>query len=82
MLMAPGDTDNKGTSLDLLGGGSAYCINESQLTQAYSQYESDDDSGQRIRDAREKLADMLSPREQAVLAMVLIDMGLKGVLDG
>ena len=63
--------------LDFSGGESVYCINESQLRQAYQLAQEDAESAPRIRQALEKLDADLTRNERAAVAFVLIDALLK-----
>ena len=59
--------------VDLTGGKSVYCFNESQLDHAFGLYEAQDESGDRIRAEVERLTQSLTRNERASLAFVLID---------
>jgi hypothetical protein len=63
--------------LDISGGESVYCINQSQLREAIRMAQEDPASGQRIRSAMEELERSLSRNERAALAFLLIDRLLK-----
>jgi hypothetical protein len=59
--------------VDLTGGKSVYCFNESQLDHAFAMYEGQDESGDKIRAELERLEGSLSRNERASLAFVIID---------
>lgn len=64
-------------SVDITGGESVYCINQTQLAEAFRLAQEDSTSAPRIAAALESLAKDLSRNEQAALAFVLIDKLLK-----
>ena len=59
--------------LDLTGGKSVFCFNESQFRQAQELAEGDDESGRRIRAEMDQLEETFSRNERAALAFMLID---------
>lgn len=59
--------------VELLGGESVYCINESQLKGAFRLANEDPESGPRIQSEIAALEEKLSRNERAALAFVLID---------
>lgn len=63
--------------IELLGGESVYCINQSQLKSAFRLAKEDPHSAPRIQSAIADLEDKLSRNERAALAFVLIDRLLK-----
>ncbi|MCZ7591591.1 MAG: hypothetical protein M5U15_05315 [Kiritimatiellae bacterium] len=63
--------------IELLGGESVYCINQSQLKSAFRLANEDAESGPRIRSEIAALEEKLSRNERAALAFVLIDRLLK-----
>jgi hypothetical protein len=63
--------------LDISGGDSVYCINESQLREATRLAQTDPDSGRRIQTMIDELERSLSRNERAALAFLLIDRLLK-----
>ena len=63
--------------VDVTGGESVYCINRTQLAEAFRLAEEDTASARRIAAALESVAKELSRNEQAALAFVLIDKLLK-----
>jgi len=56
-----------------MGGESVYCINESQLREAFRLAEEESEAGARVRAMIEKLEGEMSRNERAALAFVLID---------
>lgn len=63
--------------IELLGGESVYCINQSQLASAFRLANEDPQSGPRIQAEIQRLEQALSRNERAALAFVLIDRLLK-----
>ncbi|MBW7908424.1 MAG: hypothetical protein H3C50_05815 [Kiritimatiellae bacterium] len=63
--------------IELLGGESVYCINESQLKNAFRLANDDPQSAPRIQAEIAALEEKLSRNERAALAFVLIDRLLK-----
>ena len=66
-----------GTSVDITGGDSVYCINQRQLEEAFRLAESDEESGPRIQALLEQIETGLTRNERAALCFVLIDRLLK-----
>ena len=65
--------------ISLTGGESVYCINESQLKDAFSLANDDPDSSPKIQAEIKRLEQDMSRNERAALAFVLIDRLLKAV---
>jgi hypothetical protein len=63
--------------VELMGGESVYCINESQLKTAYKMAEQNEESKAKIQQHLLAIQNELSRNEQASLAFVLIDKLLK-----
>lgn len=63
--------------IELLGGESVYCINESQLKNAFKLAFEDPQAAPRIQAEIKDLEQRLSRNERAALAFVLIDRLLK-----
>ncbi len=63
--------------IPLLGGKSVYCINESQLREAFQLATEDPISSPRIQEILKELEGSLSRNERAALAFVMIDRLLK-----
>jgi hypothetical protein len=63
--------------IELLGGESVYCINQSQLANAKKLAFDDDQASPRIQAEITRLETDLSRNERAALAFVLIDRLLK-----
>jgi hypothetical protein len=63
--------------VDLSGGESVYCINESQIRQAFHLARENPETAPRIRQEIERLEATLSRNELAALAFVVIDKLLK-----
>lgn len=63
--------------IELLGGESVYCINQSQLQNAFRLATEDPDSSPRIQQELEALEGKLTRNERAALAFVMIDRLLK-----
>lgn len=59
--------------IPLLGGKSVYCINESQLQEAYQLANEDPESSPKIQAKIKELQESMSRNEQAALAFMLID---------
>jgi hypothetical protein len=59
--------------IPLLGGKSVYCINESQLREAYQLGQVDPETAPRIQAKLAELQSSLSRNEQAALAFLIID---------
>jgi len=59
--------------IDLTGGKSVYCFNQHQMDQSKRLYEEDSPSGQKIREAVQRLETDLSRNEQATVAFTLIE---------
>ena len=59
--------------VDLTGGKSVYCFNESQLDHAFALFEGQDESGDKIRAEVARLEKELTRNERASLAFVIID---------
>jgi len=65
--------------VELMGGESVYCINESQLKTAYKLAQEEGPSQEKIQAMLTQIRAQLSRNEQASLAFVLIDQLLKTV---
>ena len=65
--------------IDVTGGESVYCFNESQLHGAFKLAESEGESGEKIREAIAHLEDDFSRNERAAVAFVVIDRLIKSV---
>ena len=63
--------------IELLGGESVYCINQSQLQNAFRLATEDPDSSPKIQLELEALEGKLTRNERAALAFVMIDRLLK-----
>lgn len=63
--------------IELLGGESVYCINQSQLKNAFKLAQEDPVSSPKIQAALAELEGKLSRNERASLAFVMIDRLLK-----
>ncbi len=63
--------------IELLGGESVYCINESQLKNAFRLANDDPQTAPRIQAEIAALEEKLTRNERAALAFVLIDRLLK-----
>lgn len=63
--------------IELLGGESVYCINESQLKSAFRLAHDDPEAAPRIQAEITALEQKFSRNERAALAFVLIDRLLK-----
>ncbi|MCP5488730.1 MAG: hypothetical protein H7A43_08770 [Verrucomicrobia bacterium] len=63
--------------IELLGGESVYCINQSQLQNAFRLATEDPDSSPKIQQELEALEGKLTRNERAALAFVMIDRLLK-----
>ena len=63
--------------IDVTGGESVYCFNQSQLTSAHELAESEGESGEKVRAAIQRLEEELTRNERASTAFVLIDRLLK-----
>jgi hypothetical protein len=63
--------------IELLGGESVYCINESQLKNAFKLAFDDPQSSAKIQHAIAEMESRLTRNERASLAFVLIDRLLK-----
>jgi len=63
--------------IELLGGESVYCINESQLRSAFKLANEDPEAGPRIQAEIASVESRLNRNERAALAFVLIDRLLK-----
>lgn len=63
--------------IELLGGESVYCINQSQLANAKKLAQDDPESSPRIQHEITVLEEKLSRNERAALAFMLIDRLLK-----
>jgi hypothetical protein len=59
--------------IELMGGESIYCINESQLKKAFELTRSNSETGFKINEQIEYLENTLNRNERAALAFVLID---------
>ena len=59
--------------VDLTGGKSVFCFNQSQLDAAFTLAESDTESGIRIRAKLEELEANMTRNEQAAIAFVITD---------
>lgn len=59
--------------LDLTGGKSVYCFNQSQLDRARRLAEAEDESGEKVRAMLASLQAEWSRNEQASLAMMIIE---------
>ena len=59
--------------IDLTGGKSVFCFNESQFAKAMQLAAGEDESGERIRAAIDRLESEMNRNERAALAFVLID---------
>lgn len=63
--------------IELLGGESVYCINQSQLANAFKLANEDPQTAPRIQAEIKALEEKFSRNERAALAFVLIDRLLK-----
>jgi hypothetical protein len=63
--------------VDLSGGESVYCINQSQIRQAFHLARENPETAPRIRQEIERLEATLTRNELAALAFVVIDQLLK-----
>jgi len=63
--------------IELLGGESVYCINESQLKSAFRLANEDPTTAPKIQAEIKSIEDRLNRNERAALAFVLIDRLLK-----
>ena len=63
--------------IPLLGGKSVYCINQSQLAEAFHLAEEDPQTAPRIQREIDRLEGEIGRNERAALAFVLIDRLLK-----
>ena len=63
--------------VDLSGGESVYCINQSQIRQAFQLARENPETAPRIRQEIERLEATLTRNELAALAFVVIDKLLK-----
>lgn len=63
--------------IDIMGGESVYCINESQLKSAFELAFDDPEASPRIQKGIEDLEKAYSRNERAALAFVVIDRLLK-----
>jgi hypothetical protein len=68
--------------VDLSGGESVYCINQSQIRQAFALARENPETAPRIRQEIERLEATLSRNELAALAFVVIDKLLKTPVAG
>jgi hypothetical protein len=59
--------------IDILGGDSVYCINQSQLSDAKRLATEDAESAPRIQETIKSLESTLSRNERAALAFMLIE---------
>lgn len=59
--------------VDLTGGKSVFCFNQSQLDAAFALAESDTESGAKIRAKIEELEQNMTRNEQAAIAFVITD---------
>ena len=59
--------------LDFSGGESVYCINQTQIRQAFALARENPETAPRIRHEIERLEAALTRNERAALAFVLID---------
>ena len=66
-----------GQPVDLTGGDSVYCINETQLQTAFKLARDDAESAPKIERMLAEIETTMSRNEQAALAFVLIDKLLK-----
>ena len=64
-------------AVDITGGESVYCINQSQLAAAFRLAQQDPEAGPRINQMIATIQRDLTRNEQAALAFVLIDKLLK-----
>lgn len=64
-------------SIDITGGDSVYCINQTQLEAAFNLSQQDPESSPKISAVLTAIQDDLTRNEQAALAFVLIDKLLK-----
>ncbi|HMP74523.1 MAG TPA: hypothetical protein PKE55_14790 [Kiritimatiellia bacterium] len=63
--------------IELLGGESVYCINQSQLQNAFDLAERNPETSPKIQAEIQSIEDRLTRNERAALAFVLIDRLLK-----
>lgn len=61
------------TPIDLTGGKSVYCFNQHQLDQAQRLYREESPSGEKIREAVDRLESDYSRNEQATIAFTIIE---------
>ncbi|MDA3875078.1 MAG: hypothetical protein PF795_14110 [Kiritimatiellae bacterium] len=59
--------------IDLTGGKSVYCFNQHQLDQAQRLYQEESPSGEKIREAVQRLESEYSRNEQATIAFTIIE---------
>ena len=67
--------------IPLMGGKSVYCINESQLKQAFTLANEDPEASPRIQAELARLEADMSRNERAALAFVIIERLLKSTAD-
>ncbi len=67
--------------IDLTGGKSVYCFNESQIASAYELAFEKEDTAPKIQGELERLEKDFSRNERAALAFVMIDRLLKSSPD-
>lgn len=63
--------------VDLTGGESVYCINESQLKRAFEMAQENPDTGKKINRLIEQIEQDFSRNERAALSFILVDRLLK-----
>ena len=68
--------------LDFSGGESVYCINQTQIREAFRLAREDPEAAPRIRQEIERLEGALTRNERAALAFVLIDNLLRAPVRG
>ena len=59
--------------LDLSGGKSVYCFNESQIQKAFELAQSETESGEKIRNLLKQIIQDTTRNERAALAFMVID---------
>jgi len=59
--------------IDLTGGKSVFCFNESQFAQAQGMFDAEDESGEKIRAEFKKLEAEFTRNQRAALAFMIID---------
>jgi len=59
--------------IDLTGGKSVYCFNQTQITKAHDLVNAEDEAGEKVRAEMARLKEAWTRNEMAAMAFVILD---------